>query len=217
MERGFFCPKVKYLPAKIDYISKRDLNLPKGGAHMNDKSIIELFRNRDEQAITELKLKYDRLCCHIAGNILSQREDIEECINTAYYDIWNRIPPDEPDDLKTYMCRIVKNKAIDRLKYNTAAKRSSQLSVSLDELAECIPDRQQDDMSAKKLAEVISRFLRTQDERHRKIFVRRYWYGDSLSKIAEYFGMNEKTVATYLFRTRKKLKEFLKKEGFEHE
>ncbi|MGN0616023.1 RNA polymerase sigma factor [Ruminococcus flavefaciens] len=184
---------------------------------MNDKSIIELFRNRDEQAITELKLKYDTLCCHIAGNILSQREDIEECINTAYYDIWNRIPPDEPDDLKTYLCRIVKNKAIDRLKYNTAAKRSSQLSVSLDELAECIPDRQQDDMSAKKLAEVISRFLRTQDERHRKIFVRRYWYGDSLSKIAEYFGMNEKTVATYLFRTRKKLKEFLKKEGFEHE
>ena len=184
---------------------------------MNDKSIIELFRNRDEQAITELKLKYDRLCCHIAGNILSRREDIEECINSAYYDIWNRIPPDEPDDLKTYLCRIVKNKSIDRLKYNTAAKRSSQLSVSLDELAECIPDRQQDDMSAKKLAEVISRFLRTQDERHRKIFVRRYWYGDSLSKIAEYFGMNEKTVATYLFRTRKKLKEFLKKEGFEHE
>ena len=83
---------------------------------MNDKSIIELFRNRDEQAITELKLKYDTLCCHIAGNILSQREDIEECINTAYYDIWNRIPPDEPDDLKTYLCRIVKNKAIDRLK-----------------------------------------------------------------------------------------------------
>ena len=93
---------------------------------MNDKSIIELFRNRDEQAITELKLKYDRLCCHIAGNILSQREDIEECINTAYYDIWNRVPPDEPDDLKTYLCRIVKNKAIDRLKYNTAAKRSKE-------------------------------------------------------------------------------------------
>ncbi len=184
---------------------------------MNDKSIIELFRIRDEQAIAELKLKYDRLCCHIAGNILSRREDIEECINSAYYDIWNRIPPDEPDDLKTYLCRIVKNKAIDRLKYNTAAKRDSQLSVSLDELAECITDRRDDNISAQELAASISRFLRTQNERHRKVFVRRYWYGDSLSKIAEYFGMNEKTVATYLFRTRKKLKEFLKKEGFEHE
>ena len=184
---------------------------------MNDKSIIELFRNRDEQAIAELKLRYDRLCFHIAGNILSQCEDIEECINSAYYDIWNKIPPDEPDDLKTYLCRIVKNKAIDRLKYNTAAKRNAQLSVSLDELAECIPDRSDDNISAKQLAAAISRFLRTQDERHRKIFVRRYWYGDSLAKIAEYFDMNEKTVATYLFRTRKKLKEFLKKEGFEHE
>ncbi|MCR4638821.1 sigma-70 family RNA polymerase sigma factor [Ruminococcus sp.] len=184
---------------------------------MNDKSIIELFLIRDEQAIAELKLKYDRLCCHIAGNILSQHEDIDECINSAYYDIWNKIPPDEPDDLKTYLCRIVRNKAIDRLKYNTAAKRNAQLSVSLDELAECIPDRSDDHVSAKQLAEAISSFLRTQDERHRKIFVRRYWYGDSLSRIAEYFGMNEKTVATYLFRTRKKLKEFLKKEGFKHE
>ncbi|MCR4795139.1 MULTISPECIES: RNA polymerase sigma factor [Ruminococcus] len=184
---------------------------------MNDKSIIELFQKRNEQAIAELKLKYDRLCYHIAGTILSQRQDIEECINSAYYDIWSKIPPEEPDDLKTYLCRIVKNKAIDKLKYNSAAKRGPQLSVSLDELAECIPDRQQDDMSAQKLAEVISRFLRTQDERHRKIFVRRYWYGDSLSKIAEYFSMNEKTVATYLFRTRKKLKDFLKKEGFKHE
>ena len=184
---------------------------------MNDKSIIELFRNRDEQAIAELKLKYHRLCCYIAGNILSQREDIEECINSVYYDIWNRIPPDAPDDLKTYLCRVVKNKAIDRLKYNLASKRNPDLSVSLDELAECIPDRSQDDISAQKLAEVISRFLRMQDEKHRKVFVRRYWYGDTLSKIAEYFGMNEKTVATYLFRTRKKLKEYLKKEGFEHE
>lgn len=184
---------------------------------MNDKSIIELFRTRNEQAIAELKQKYDRLCYSIAGNILSQREDIEECINSAYYDIWNNIPPDAPDDLKTYLCRIVKNKAIDRLKYNSAMKRNSQFSVSLDELAECIPDRRDDHVSAKQLAAAISRFLRTQDERHRNIFVRRYWYGDSLAKIAEYFGMNEKTIATYLFRTRKKLKEFLKKEGFEHE
>ncbi len=184
---------------------------------MHDKSTIELFRNTDEPATTEPKHKYDRLCCHIAGNILSQREDIEECINTAYYDIWNKIPPDEPDDLKTYLCRIVKNKAIDRFKYNSAAKRNSQLSVSLDELAECIPDNRQLDMSAQKLAEVISCFLRTQDERHRKIFVRRYWYGDSLAVLAGYFGINQRTAATYLFRTRKKLKAYLKKEGFDHE
>ena len=184
---------------------------------MNDESIIELFRNRDEQALEELKLKYGRLCFHIAGNILSQREDIEECINSVYYDIWNRIPPDEPNDLRTYLCRIVKNKAIDKLKYNSAMKRNSQFSVSLDELAECIPDTRQENISAQKLAKLISLFLRTQDERHRKIFIRRYWYGDSLSKIAEFFDMNEKTVATYLFRTRKKLKDYLRKEGYYYE
>lgn len=184
---------------------------------MNDTYILELFRNRDEQALALLKLKYEGLCFYIAGNILSQREDIEECINSAYYDIWNNIPPDSPRDLKTYLCRIVKNKAIDKLKYNSAEKRNAQFTVSLDELSECIPDERGGDISAKKLAGAISRFLRTQDEKHRKVFVRRYWYGDSLSKIAEYFDMNEKTVATYLFRTRKKLKDFLKKEGYDHE
>ena len=102
----------------------------------------------------------------------------------------------------------MKNKAIDRLKYNSAAKRSPELTVSLDELSECIPAPAEDRLSASELAELISRFLHIQDEKHRKVFVRRYWYGDPLSRIAELYGMNEKTVATYLFRTRNKLKEF---------
>jgi RNA polymerase sigma-70 factor (ECF subfamily) len=183
---------------------------------MDDFSIIEMFRERNENAIAELKQKYDKLCMYISGNILSQHEDAEECVNTAYFDVWNNIPPDCPDDLKTYLCRIVKNKSIDKLKYNSADKRNSQFNVSLDELAECIPDNASAN-SAAELAADISRFLRTQNEKHRKVFVRRYWYGDSLAKIAQIYGMNEKTVATYLFRTRKKLKVFLKKEGYEHE
>ena len=103
---------------------------------MDDPSIIELFRQRDERAIAELKQKYGRLCGYVAGNILSQREDTEECINSALFDVWNNIPPECPDDLKTYLCRIVKNKAIDKLKYNSAEKRNPQLTVSLDELSE---------------------------------------------------------------------------------
>ena len=125
--------------------------------------IIELFRKRDEQAIAELKKKYNKLCMYVAGNILSRPEDVEECVNSAYFDIWNNIPPETPNDLKTYLCRIVKNKAIDRLKYNSAEKRNAQLTVSLDELAECIPDRTDEELSAAHLAETISRFLRTQD------------------------------------------------------
>ncbi|WP_294413652.1 sigma-70 family RNA polymerase sigma factor [uncultured Ruminococcus sp.] len=184
---------------------------------MNDASIIELFFKRDESAITELKHKYDKLCFYIAGNILSSREDIEECINSAYYEVWNKIPPDVPADLKSYLCHTVKNKALDRYKYNSAGKRSSDYVVSLDELSDCIPDYREGNGEEKALAEAISRFLRTQDELHRKVFVRRYWYGDSIAKIAEYYGIKERTAAIYLFRIRKKLKEYLKKEGYYNE
>lgn len=183
---------------------------------MKDASIVELLRRRDERAITELKEKYGRLCMYTAGKILAQREDAEECVSSAFYDIWTKIPPDDPEDLKTYLCRIVRNKAIDKLKYNKAAKRDPQLSVSLDELAECIPDSRGTEPSVGELAGLISSFLRTQDEKQRNIFIRRYWYGNSLSEIAVMFDINERTAATNLFRMRKKLKEYLKKEGYEN-
>ncbi|HRR76307.1 MAG TPA: sigma-70 family RNA polymerase sigma factor [Ruminococcus sp.] len=184
---------------------------------MDDASIIELFRKREENAITELKRKYDRLCRYVAGNILGGREDIEECLNTAYFEVWNNIPPEIPADLRTYLCRIVRNIAIKRLQYNTAGKRDARAAVPIDEIADCVPACADDEVDEDMLAEAISRFLRAQDEKHRMVFVRRYWYGDPLSDIAQQYGMKEKTVATYLFRTRKKLKAFLKKEGYDHE
>ena len=180
---------------------------------MDDNKIIELLIRRDEAALTELRNKCGRLCNSVARNILSQPEDAEECVNSAFYQLWNSIPPDRPDNLSAYLCRIVKNFAIDRLRYNSAEKRNSDFAVSLDELAECIPDGSGDDIGSEKLAEVISRFLRAQDDVRRRIFVRRYWYGDSVARIAQHFGMKESTVSTYLFRTRKKLKTFLEKEG----
>ena len=106
---------------------------------VDDASIMDLFRKRDEKAIAEMKRKYDKLCYYVAGKILSQREDIEECVNSAYYEIWNNIPPDSPNDLKTYLCRIVRNIAIKRLHYNTAAKRNPEFTVPIDEIAECVP------------------------------------------------------------------------------
>ena len=105
---------------------------------------------------------------------------------------------------------------INRLKYNAAEKRNPAFTVSLDEIAECVPAKS-DGVSDAALADAISRFLRSQEEKHRKVFVRRYWYGDTLAQIAAYYGMREKTVATYLFRTRKKLKAFLQEEGYEYE
>jgi len=184
---------------------------------MDDASIIELLRNRDETALAELKRKYDRLCLYIAGNVLSQREDIEECVSSAYYEVWNNIPPAAPDDLKSYLCRIVRNIAINRYEYNSAAKRDSRYTVSLDEIADCVPDTPDEEIRLGDLADAISRFLRTQDDTRRRVFIRRYTYGDSVAEIAARYSLNEKTVATYLFRTRKKLKEFLKKEGYDYE
>ena len=184
---------------------------------MEDISIIKLLQKRDQSAIHELRLKYERLCIYIAGNVLSQHEDIEECVNSACYEVWNSIPPASPDDLKSYLCRIVRNIAINRLEYNSAAKRDSRYTVSLEEISECVPATPDENIILSDLADTISRFLRTQDELQRMVFVRRYSYGDSVAGIAKRFSLNEKTVATYLFRTRKKLKVFLKEEGYDYD
>ncbi len=186
---------------------------------MNDASIIEMLWQRDERAISEMRQSYEKLCFHVAGGILSHREDCEECVNSAYMDVWRSIPPNRPASLKNYLCRLVKNAAINVLKYNNADKRSPELALSLDELSECITDGRsiEDSVVAEQLGAAISTFLRAQPEKYRKVFVRRYWYSESIEEVAEFYGMNEKTVATYLFRVRKKLKEYLQKEGYINE
>lgn len=186
---------------------------------MNDASITELFWKRDEQAISQAQAQYGKLCSKIANNILKQAEDAEECVSSAYLKVWESIPPNRPDNLCAYICTIVKNLALKKLKYNSAEKRSVNLSVSLTELDECLPSsfNTESCVATEELSKAISDFLRTQNEQSRKIFVRRYWYTDSIDDIAELFGMKKKTVSTILFRTRKRLKQYLSKEGFINE
>jgi RNA polymerase sigma-70 factor (ECF subfamily) len=186
---------------------------------LNDASIIEMLWERDERAISEMKQSYEKLCFNVAGSILSQPEDREECVNSAYMNVWRSIPPNRPSNLKNYICRVVKNYALNIIKHNSADKRSPEMAVSLDELSECIPDGRsiEDSVSAEQLGAAISSFLKSQPEKYRKVFVRRYWYSDSVEEIGKFYGMNEKTVATYLFRMRKKLKEYLQKEGYINE
>lgn len=183
---------------------------------MDDSEIIELLCCKDERAIAEMKQKYEKLLYHIAGKILSQREDVEECISEVYYAAWNSVSVKDIRDMKIYLCRLVKNFAVNRLEYNTAQKRNPDFSLSLDELADCIPDKAdiEDNVSSMMLSAAISRFLRSEKEKSRKIFIRRYWYCDTLSEIAETYGINEKNAAVLLFRTRKRLKQFLLKEGY---
>lgn len=182
---------------------------------LEDSRIIELFYERSEQAILELSRKYGSICGRVAGNILNNRLDTEECLNDAYLGVWNSIPPQKPNPLLSYVCRIVRNLAIKKYHANTAAKRNSIYDIALDELENCFPAPAtvEDEFNAKELARMIDGFLETLDKRNRMMFVRRYWYSDSIADIAELFHTSSHNVSVRLCRTREKLKKYLIKEG----
>jgi len=183
---------------------------------MDDKQIIALFFARSEHAISELSAKYGRLCQQIAVNILSNQQDAEECVNDAYLGAWNTIPPQKPNPLQAYICKIVRNIAITRYHANTAMKRNSHYDVALDELENCLfsVDTPESMLQAKELSGLLDRFLSGLDTRSRVMFVRRYWYADSVADIAAEFHMRPNTVSVKLGRIRDNLRNFLRKEGY---
>ena len=188
----------------------------RGGSKIEDQRIIELFSERNETAIKETELKYGRLCYLIAYNILGNAEEAEQCVNDTLLSVWNKIPQTTPGNLKAFVCRVAGNTALKRLEYNTAEKRSSNAAVSLTELEEIIPDnRFPPDKTPEDVSKLISDFLRRQKPEIRKVFVRRYWYFDSVSDIAARFSFSESKVKSMLFHTRNKLKKFLMKEGID--
>ncbi len=182
---------------------------------MEDGRIIELFFSRSEQAVVELSYKYGELCRRIAYNILNNLEDAEECVNDTYLGTWNSIPPQKPNPLSTYVCKITRNIALKRHRYNTAKKRNSFYDISLSELEECIPDAAQNAVACteEELTEIMEYFLDSLDKKSRVLFVKRYWYAESIKAIAEEFDMTENYVAVKLLRIRNKLKTYLKKKG----
>lgn len=184
---------------------------------MDDSKIIDLFYARSEQAIIELSKKYGAVCNKVARNILNNSLDAEECVNDAYLGAWNTIPPQNPKPLLTYICRIVRNLSVMKYHSNTAMKRNSFYDTALDELEECLasPSTVEAEISAKELSEALNRFLDMLDQENRVMFVRRYWYSDSVSDIATSFHMSNNNVSVRLSRTREKLKKFLKKEGYQ--
>lgn len=178
---------------------------------MDDRQIIALFYERSEQAITELSKKYGDLCFKIAINILSDPQDAEECVNDAYLGAWNSIPPQNPTPLRAYLCRIVRNLALKKLRTNTALKRGGQLEISLSELENCIPDNTFDEhLSAKELTAQLNAFLSTLHRDDRVMFLKRYWFAEPLSEIAKTFGITEHNASVRLGRIRKKLYQYLK-------
>lgn len=183
---------------------------------MDDQKIIDLYFDRNEQAITETDVKYGKLCHNIAYNILSNREDSEECVNDTYIGVWNAIPPTRPDNFMAFVCRIARNLSLKRLEFLKREKRSADVILSLDELSAVLPDeRYAPDVSDEDVGRLISQFLRTQKEDVRNVFIRKYYFFDSVKEIAERYSFTESKVKNMLFYTRNKLRDYLIKEGVE--
>lgn len=186
---------------------------------MEDKKIIELFFARSELAIELTRRKYGAMCSWIAGNMLHDAEDAEECVNDTYLALWNAIPPARPQVLRAFVARIARNQARNRLTYNTAKKRSSAMCVSMDELDACLaaPGSVEQEIEGRELTHAIEAFLLTLDTQSRDMFLRRYWFFDSIGQIAAGFGVSQSSVKSCLHHTRQKLRVHLIREGFIHE
>ncbi len=182
---------------------------------MEDEKIVELFWMRSEKAISETKDTYGSYCAAISGNILS-RQDAEECVNDAYMKLWETIPPQKPRSLKAYLSKIVRNLALDRYEKNRAKKRGGgKTEVVFDEICEFISAGGEQLADELALREAINKFLSGLERQTRIIFVQRYWYFCPVKEIAQRFSLGESNVKMTLKRTREKLCEHLKKEGFE--
>lgn len=181
---------------------------------MEDKQIVELFFCRDEDAIRETDAKYGIKLLRTAMKILVSCEDAEECKNDTYLKAWNAIPPSSPTFLFAYLAKICRRLSLNRIDWQNAKKRGAEVISLTDELIACIPaDNADVTWNDEETGQLISRFLEQQPKEKRQMFVRRYWYMDSNPEIAKRFGRSVTSVETELFRMRKKLKNYLEKEG----
>ena len=182
---------------------------------MDDNEIIALFFSRSEQAIDALSDKYGKLCQIIAGNILGNQLDAEECVNDTYLAAWNSIPPHKPSILSTYLGKITRRISIDMYRRkNRTKRRASEYTLSLTELDDCLSNggTPEESMEVKVLADAINTFLRSLSKDERNLFVGRYYFLDSLKEAAKYCGMSVGKAKSMLFRTRCNLKAYLQKE-----
>lgn len=185
---------------------------------MDDKSIVQLYWDRDEQAISATSEKYGNYCTTIARNILGNNEDADECVNDTYLHVWNSIPPHRPQILSAFLGKITRNLSLNRYKMNTADKRGGgEIPAVLDELAEIVSGKEnvESEIDRKELSRTINEFLGTLSNDKRNIFVCRYWFSESVIEIAKRHHMTENNVSVQLNRVRRKLHDYLLERGFE--
>ena len=182
---------------------------------MKDQEIVALFRQRSEEAIEELNRKYGRQIRQVTDHVLRDRQDAEECASDTCLQVWNSIPPGQPEHLGAYACKIARNLAINRYRSNSAKKRNTFYDVALDELEETVPalSNVETEYEARELTGYVNQFLRSLEPDDRVLFLRRYWFGDSVSEIASATGRKPHALSVRLFRLRQRLQDYLKKEG----
>ena len=185
---------------------------------MDDATIVRLYWDRNEQAIPATADKYGSYCTSIAKNILGNREDAEECVNDTYMNAWNAMPPHRPGVLSAFLGKITRNLSLNRYKHNTADKRGgSRATMVFDEIAELVSgtDSVEQEIHRKEIVKAVDAFLHTLPAEKRALFIRRYWYFDSISAISGRFGMSENHVSVTLNRLRSKLRNYLLERGVE--
>ena len=181
---------------------------------MEDERIITLYFDRSESAIAETDRKYGGLCFDVANRILNSRPDSEECVSDTYLGVWNSIPPTRPQSFRAFLIRITRNISLSRLRKNLAQKRTSALEVSLEELEGILPDdRISPEADDSFIAEIINEFLDALDFDAKNIFLRKYWFFDTISEICERSGFSESKVKSSLMRTRERLRAYLTERG----
>ena len=182
---------------------------------MEDSDIIDLYWRRDQRAIDETADKYGDFLWGISWNILRIHGDAEECVNDTYLKTWNAIPPAKPALFRPWLGRIIRNLSLDRWKKSHTQKRGDGIEVLLGELDDCVPAPHSTEkvLEDQEIAALISTFLRNLPSESRRLFLRRYWYGEAVADIAKDWNCSEGKVKSSLFRTRKALRAYLKKEG----
>ena len=184
---------------------------------MDDKSIVDLYFGRDQEAITQTDKKYGHYCYRIAYNILTNKEDAEESVSDTYVAAWRAIPPRRPSVLSTFLGKITRHIAIDRWRERNASKRGGgEVPLALEELQDCVAGMQNVEMDyeRKEIIKAYVKFLDALPVTERRVFLCRYWYVDSVEAIADKFGFSQSKVKTMLHRTRAKLQKQLAEEGY---
>lgn len=184
---------------------------------MEDSQLIELFWQKNQDAITETARQYGAYCFAVAEHILHNPEDSEECVNDTWLRAWNAIPPQRPEVLRLFLAKITRNLAFNRFQARNAEKRGGgEIALVLDELGECLGGGADAaaEYEARELAQCIRRFVGTLPDRERNVLVRRYFFAEPAAEIARRYGLTENHVMVMLSRTRKKLRAYLLKEGY---